>query len=332
MQQVEAQFESPKAEAATKDSSSRLMDEVIQSAALTTDKNQSNGQVTKFSMQDIFDRMLQIEIYPGSNPFRLMSGYGEKTSTVAQPVTETNKTQSPIAETWKLDPFSDILTDIGQMRNASSFVKNNMNKLDTSKDGAISKSELETALKSETNERAKVQIENILNNYKTLKDADSFDLSDGITARDGVRSRVSAELKEDTRLLGTTLLEGKTPLFLALDIASNGDVDGVISQMDLVNFLTKCQRLEKEGRNNDGIHLPENAKLVTKMLQDWSKSDSPTGQLVERSAFDILTSNLGTITVESMAKGLHEKPLTTKGGYSQLKELNNRMSWGDDKM
>ncbi len=281
MPQVEAQFESPKAESATRDSSSRLMDEVIQSTTLTTDKNNA---------------------------------------------------KSATAENWKLEPFSDILTEIGLMRNATTFIKNNMNKLDTSNDGAISKNELESAFKSESNERAKQQIENILTNYKTLKDADWFDLSDGITARDGVRAGVSAELKEDTRLLGATLLEGKRPLFLALDSASNGDVDGVISQMDLVNFLTKCQRLEKEGKYHEGIYLPENAKLVAKMLQDWSKPNSPTGQFVERSAFDILTSNPGTITVESMVKGLHEKPLTTKGGYSQLKELNNRLSFGDDEM
>ncbi len=322
MQKVEANFETPKLQATEQNSSVRLLaDSQQSSAAQKADCTQPKSLLSQIEQQTILDNSIGIDIFGGFSQNR-PKACEQAANPFSRPDGAVRKTDE---KEWKFAPHSETLSEEGQAQNASDFIQLNMKKLDQSGDGAISRNEVQNSLKHETSTEGKRQLENILENFDELKGANKFDLKDGITMKDAIRTRQELAIEVGIETLADGLLTGRDALFFALDSATEGKSDGKITKMDLVNFIFECKKLEKEHNNNDGIHWPENAAIAQKMLNEWHKRDSPTNRIVELSALDVLTGGSGAITAESLAKKLDDpRPLNGNSGFRQAQELIKR--------
>lgn len=160
---------------------------------------------------------------------------------------------------------------------ATSYLRDNFDKLDRGGDGQVSRKDINSALCNERDRDARQHLKTLSENYDDIKD--SFQErreTHGITRADARETNSDLDRNRQIRDFSKSL--HKDGLFDALDSAKNGERDGQISKGDLKEFKQDCMRMLSRGRN-DGLHTMDNLKVVSEMLKQWDDPNSATYQM-----------------------------------------------------
>lgn len=160
---------------------------------------------------------------------------------------------------------------------ATAYLRNNFSQLDRGGDGEVSRKDIDRALCNETDRESRRHLRTLSENYDEIKN--SFQErreTHGITRADARETNADLDRNRQIRDFSKSL--NKDGLFSALDSAKNGEHDGQISKGDLKRFMMDSMRMHSRGRN-DGVHTPENMRVVADMLKQWDDPNSAVYQM-----------------------------------------------------
>ena len=175
-----------------------------------------------------------------------------------------------------------------QIEEAVDWAKDNFDRIDLTKDGLLSKWELDLPqLTGQASEHDLEMLKILSDNKDEIKFAHIDKFGKGLEKKDGITMKdlnviekhfdkqdVFENAEAESREIAENLLQGDKPLFDFLDRASNGKLDGKIGKRDLERYMNDYNYLKQYGVDS-GPYSQENVDTVKRLLDTWDVDKFP---------------------------------------------------------
>ncbi len=182
---------------------------------------------------------------------------------------------------------------VDDVHEAAAWLRTNIEKTDksgkkvydTSGDGALSKTEITTALNKETDPKVRQMLTILGEQYDTLKQKHGlfgtsvFDRKDGITSDYALAGMRVIEQNRNAKDLSDAMLKNNGELFRALDGVKGRAPDGKVTTSDMEAFIDSYKQRLKDGKPASGAYTAENAAVVSEMLSQRGDVSSGLAKL-----------------------------------------------------